>query len=1397
MSVSDSRDAIESEIKRLLEDLLQCASTVHARTVLRDAVWAIEDRASSRTDAHARDPYVEQRVRDALGELSKPGSTPQSYEIAIEFVDALLPIDFTERNYKFARLCRSLLVILQSGHDGIVKFAQRVFIRMVEMDVAALQKEPHAPTPLKDFLPKELKEMCETVSREADGRGTPSRNKSLAVMIASEAVMIVYPRYFSTALRSALIDLAIDLCGRPDLSVRCAAYDCLVATLTNTGGLKAADVQVESRRLADECTKSLRASHVTDHQSTSTILSLRALLVSRGVNSVDKQFFNMFCTTLLEQHKKAKGDLVRSAVCSLVPIVAKADPNFSSRKISYAMILMDPLKNIRDESNKMTELHNMAEYVRSAGWDSLDPSMKPSIEQLLLRYVTRPQTQLECWNMLAAIAAQIVSSGNANPTAGGDRPNSVVAQALLRKSTAGGAAGAAELTKLVDIIRKCLPNLARAPLTETLLEYLEQIKTCISQVAAEVASAKRNLIDVVLRRAAQAESTQLMSPHRQGGQWSGSSPLEPFLGSPAALVGSSHQHMGGGSSINASFASAPPSSASAGNPGSNGRSFGNLGRLVSSYFHRGNSNSEGGVGDDVILVTAAEIEVALVALSKRPVDDFSGLVEELRVNIIALQRHSNSEVRRQCSQTILQCVERACSAAGMQQRISPESASHFFSKVEDLLESFLKNAVMELEPQCRMTMVETFCQSRSAMQLINRPKILNTLMSFLNDTSRIRELVVRAFVEACQSLKKDGVDVSAVETQLKTTVETSVVALEYSSETRLLLRHLGDLVIFTRFGIDPIIPLMTRTFVALNRKLGSSDQEMDVVVLSILKTLKCLIGPLISNDSVGHRFLDEIATLQATVLSILWNSTAPVISIEAVRVLVALNNVSPLILNISSSDALKTIETLSSTFLDSKLLPKDDLVAIMTLFGQVGAIRPTKGTLESRSDDEQSRLASDADLVITFDYAVIVYRSISRMLETSLPESVAITSMRVLLQLVNATSKEEIGGVHALKAVLNLIKLRCDTPTLRVEALYQLAALISKRHQNTIAFMLPEIVVLLDQLWTLADGVQFCAVLEVVTALEPGTLPSQDQHDMWPWLYPRLIDAVLRDSSPNREVALRIVEIVNINAKSIPAHCVPFITSALTNVIQASDQPSELRAAAIVAVVEVVNSLDLIQFVTPFLHALRTLYRHLELSHALGRRFGVTVRDALRRFMKKFPSSRTIVTGVVDLLETTDNHHHDDDNHDDSSPIQYRQNAQNTQNNNLYNGGAVSTTSSRRTLDGNDPLFRISSANSDGNAPPAALSQNEPNRADLLNLQGHVERGIRITDHSRWREWYQELQRLVMLCSPHFAFRLVTDLFEKHEPLRRDLFFAGFKCLYSQRHVKLRNLKCHFWPFCP
>lgn len=1378
MSISDSRDATESDIKRLLDDLLQCASTCHARTVLRDAVWAIDDRANARTDTMSRDHYVEQRVRDVLGELSKPGSPPQNYIVAIEFVDALLSVDFTERNYKFARLCRSLLAILQCGLDGIVKTAQKVFIRMVEMDVAVIQRDPHTQTPLKDFLPKELKEMCEIVSREADGRGTPSRNRALAVMIASEAVMMVYPRYFSASLRVSLIDLSVDLCGRSDLSVRCAAYDCLVATLSSTGGMKASDVQAESRRLTEECTKSLRGSYVSEHQTTSSILSTRALLVSRGVAAADKPFFNMFCTALLEQHKKAKGELVRSAVCSLVPIVARADPNFALRKITYATILMDPLKNIRDESNKMTELHNMAEYLRSAGYDSLDPSMKPSVEQLLLRYVTRPQTLLECWNMIAAIASQFgpSSSSLGSPTSiANHRALPAPAQNVAHHRPGEGAAARDGIAKLSDIVRRCLPSLTRAPMTNALLKYLDHIKGCLPIIASEIALSQRTLVDVVLRRAAQAESTPVTASQRQSVQMSWSSPMQPFLGSPAALVGgtpSGPPPNSFSSPMNSTAVGTSATATSRGNVDTSGRPFAGLGRLVSSYFHRGGSSQPTADSDEVLFVSAAEIEVALVALSKRPVEDFSALVEELRVNILALQKHSSSEVRRQCSQTILECVELACSAAGHnQQRISPESAGHFFSRVEDLLESYLKNAVMELEPQCRMSMVEAFCSSRSAMQLINRSKILNTLMSFLNDTSRIREVVVRALVEACQALKKDGVNVDEVESQLKVTVETSVVALEYSSETRLLLRHLNDLVIFTRFGIDPILPLLARTFVALNRKLGSSELEMDVVVLNILKTLKCLITPLISQDSIGSRFLDEVATLQTTVLNIFWNCTAPVVSIEAVRVLVALNNVSPVILNIPPSEAMRTIESLSLTFLDSKVLPKEDLVAIMTLYGQLGALRPTKGTLETRSEDEQSKLASDADLVITYDYAVIVYRSVSRMLETSLPELVACHAMRVLLQLVHATSKEEIGGVHALKAVLNLIKLRCDTPTLRVEALYQLAALVGKRHENAVAFMLSEIVVLLDQLWLLADGAQFYAVLQVITALEPAKLHIKDQHDMWPWLYPRLIDAVLRDTSPNREVALRIVEIVRINATSIPPHCVPFITSALTSVVQQSDQPPDLRSAAIIAVIEVMNSLDLIQHVTPLLHALRTLHRHLELSTSLARRFGVDVRDALRRFMKKFPSSRTIVSGVVDLLESETNANTNFDDDEMTSPL-HRPAANPL---GLY-GNVLTTTESSRTLDGND--HRAPTANSDNPDFPTA-THSEPNRADVANLQSHVERGIRITDHSRWKEWFQELQRLVMLCSPHFAFRLVTDLFEKHEPLRRELFFAGFKCLYE------------------
>lgn len=1322
-------DQGESEVSRLLKELLASVGSPHANAVLRDAMWVIEDRAVARADPNARDPFVETRIREALSELSKQGSPQVSYELAVELIDALLLIDYTERSNKFTRLCRGILVVMQFAGEPLIRAAQKVFKKMLAED-AKLGRD----APLQTFVPKELKDQCDLAMHQQHGRSGQQLSRqhiaqAFATMLACEAVVQSNYRY-AALCRNSIVPLSIQLCGSADASLRRAALGSLVAVLSLVPTGKQADPAVlEIRRIVDDSTRILR-SQGQEPQIMGALMSFSAVLESRGASTgIDKAQLAHLCQAIVEQHKVSKSVTVKAVVCSIIPVVAKHDPMFASRKNLYTTVLMEPLKNVRDESEKGTELRNMANYLQNVGLDVLDQPSWTNLESLLLRFVSRKNSQMECWHVLAAVV-QHLNQAPARTAAAAAAPAAAAAA-----SSSSGAAVSVKLHAapqlVADLAVKFLPYLGNAPMTAGLLQHMATVQAALpTALAAQVARATQDMIDTLLRRAASTDS--------------GGSAFPPA--SPQVLHTTSS-----GSSLN---------------------------RLVS-YFK---TSPVEGPSMTPSQITADEIEVALDALSKRLIDDLN-VVEELRVNITPLQRHPSASVRRQCSKTIIDCLSNCMDY--VQRCCVPKE--EYFDRFVDLVDAYVKTSLLELEPQCRLAQVDFLEISKNIRPLLADRKVVNSMLSFVQDSSRIREVVLRVLVAIAQQWRAS--DPNDIMSNLKLTVETCVVALEHTADHRVLLRHMAELNSFIRVGVEPFAPLLPRIFAALNSKLSADLPEF--VMVTMLKTVAGIASLLIPSTEAALHLNQDLAELYPAIIKTLLDSTSPVVSQCSINVLRVLSQLAPLP-DFSNSDRLRIVNALTTAFLSSKLAQSsnEDRNAILTMFGHIGIATPTSADLSVKSRaDERTMMASDSDLAPTSDYAVIVYRTLAKVLEEEmLPEALCYAVMRTLLQIVKSSQfSKDIGGASAIKAVLDLIRRE---PDVRLEAMMNLSMLIGLRQKISVEMLLSEIIVLLHSVWVPSNVALFAPVLDVVGALQPGSLPVKEQMESWPWLYPKLIDAAVQDRTPDKTIAKKIVEIVA-QAENLPRQAVIFVTSAFTNFISQSDQPVDLRSAAIGCVVDVVCRGKEVQHLAPLLHALRTLNRHLEMDRDLSSQLAVTVKDSLAKLQRQFPSSRQIVRSIKSQIE-------DDEGggggNRESSP--------------------TSTTSFRTpgegsAFDADRPTRSTGDLDGGMGLRPVTSVHEAQGPADRKQLFEHIERALKAQDEKdrrattsgfggtnptfpqlpsdplggpegfTWKEWMYEFQRLLIVCSPHQVFRITLDLFDKHEPLRRELFYPSFRCMYE------------------
>ncbi|KPA75271.1 putative phosphatidylinositol 3-kinase [Leptomonas pyrrhocoris] len=1642
-------DANDAEVNQLLRELECSVDTPHATAVLRDAVDAIEARALANFDPLSRDTFLEQRIRDVLAELSRT-TNEKSLLLAVNFIEALIPIAYTSPQSKFTRLCRSLSVLRQSGNEKAARESQRVYKLLLEADAHF----PEPNWPLKSFVPKELRENCEQALLQLHGRVQQAKAsfpaQFFSVMLGCAATAEVSPRYLSGTARAQAIQLGMTLAGSPDELLRKAACECMVAIFSNTTSMRPNELVVENRRLCEECFRALNASQHNEGHIVSALKALHALFSRRGLSSIDKQVLPQLCVLVTEQQRMSKSALVRGSVCDLIPIIAPVDIAAAPRRTTYCAIIMEPVKNVRDERFKAHELQNVASFVLSVGYRVFDPTNRTNLESILHRYISRPETQEACWSIMAAICASSVSTAGAGGAVAAVSPITLSRRSIHRSAamspssgrmktsdsvnmagaivspTTVGASGDLSLSlsnaeadavsrhrskdnttgssprmqqqhgfpngsetnsarvattrhggspsggkhndvnedqggnggngddhssvavvstttavqspdrssclttpatpsapvfnfgttsahlslTIDDIVQRCLPYLTHAVLTQPLVDSLRVIQTSRPPLKAEVQAALDKLVDSALMEPAGYALTTIAGVQPSGSSQSYSMHGRDGDGANAALNSGNSAPLGAAPSSRGPqhpLAGSEPSTVAA-RPGSNGNSIGTMGRL-SQYFrpadnaagtHRredsspdlgpstpltgGASGSRAGASPShgptaaaaagggpggflsvnssfaaagsehmhehygstagvryspmpssisaafspvgsappsqsanitpaaVLAVLKNDLTVALKVFSERPVTSVQHL-DDLKSYVIGFQHHDDPQVRKQSSETIISSLRQWIAYA------KEHKTSTYSTRVTEILEAYMKNVLLEVDRRCRLYEITLLANATSLRVFLSEQRILSSLLSFLNSTAQVREKTVELLVAVTQD-SKPSPSVVAVQQSLYVTVESCVVILEFTNDVNMLLRSMADLQTFTRLCIRPLSNHLGRIFYAFRKRILESTVP-DVVLLSLLKTMATILEALSKEEKVVLQYQDDVLELYIPIVDILKHSPSPVLSHAAINVLVHMNE---MCLPNSTTDVRQQQELIGSlvnVYTGSSCTVEESL-SMLTLFGQLGAVDPAlQSSAVTVKKKEEVAIQDEADLELTYDYTVIVYRTLSRMLDASLSDAVCSQALRTLLQFIRSTQdkKDIVGGVHAVRAVLQVIKRVTDSPALRVEALHVLAAITAMRHERIARLMLPEIVVLLEQLWTPTDRPLFRGVLEVVSALKPGKLSGKEQSESWAWLYPRLVDVAFQDHTESREFCLRVVEIV-LNASYIPPHCIPIVFPMLMQFIQQSDQLVDVRSQSLCAAVHIVCELKAVQFFSSLLHGIRTLTRHCELNEDLGPRLSTPgVRESLKVLAALHPSGRGTIKQLRDRIGEGEDRL--SAAAAAGSPL-YTSTGMQAGSMVSFVGANPNTTLlgplSAHGSNGVSPLAVTSMPNSGGSRSLSALGIGSPTGTggggsylrrtvpetfpgaeeedvslslgadqpsgaatagqEVSLFMKHVELGFRLKE-SKLREWFVEFQKSIILVSPHPAFRMMVDLLDKHDPLRRELFLPSFKCLYE------------------
>ncbi|EPY30153.1 hypothetical protein AGDE_09586, partial [Angomonas deanei] len=561
--------------------------------------------------------------------------------VAVRFIKHLIPIAYTSPAAKYPRLCRHLTSIMQCGRQGPTLAAQETYRQLL---LAEQQYQPEAP--LKNFIPKELKDGCELALLQLHGRvtaqppsgSTTSQAHFLYIMSASSVAAEVSGRYISIPLRNQIIQLATTLAGVGDTFLSESAYQCLVAVFRYSSHLRMNEVVVESRRVCDEAVRSLNTNHHSESSILSTLKVLKALLSSRSSAVIERQITPQVCVLITEQLRISKSPQVRACVCDLIPIIAPVDISSPPRRVTYTGFIMEPVKNVRSETGKAREIGNVGAFIESVGYTVFDQTNRTNLESILHRYVVRPETQQACWRVIAAIVFALQHPGNFPRRVFGDslkgsrgssertKDSAIASPTTTAEPTPTAEASPAQtMQQLEELVQRSLASLSPAALSAELVGYLHCIQQDMPSLQVALQEALDKVVDNTLHLPEQTTETPATTGSRHHCALHDSTvPANPFktrsagVSSLVELVDTSH--------VESDPLITAPSS-STGPPDNS--------TTVPSAPNQG------------------DLTVALRAFSRRPVLSVQHL-DDIKNKIIPFQRHEDVLVREASSTAVVQ-----------------------------------------------------------------------------------------------------------------------------------------------------------------------------------------------------------------------------------------------------------------------------------------------------------------------------------------------------------------------------------------------------------------------------------------------------------------------------------------------------------------------------------------------------------------------------------------------------------------------------------------------------------------------------------------------------------------------------------------------------------------------
>lgn len=798
-----------------------------------------------------------------------------------------------------------------------------------------------------------------------------------------------------------------------------------------------------------------------------------------------------------------------------------------------------------------------------------------------------------------------------------------------------------------------------------------------------------------------------------------------------------------------------------------------------------------------------DLAVAIELLAERKVVEISQLEE--RSKLVNNFLHSKKPaVRRAVFRAVTQILDTWIRYA-REKRESSHSTI-----VISIMESYIKNIPSEASPSIQVESEQWLSENSVFHPYLLDSRVVSVLRLLLCSSSHSRNIAVRIIRTITVNIRSSFL--APLHQVLSVSIESAVVQLEHSEDNQLLLGGLEALRSFASLDLRFFSSQINRVFTALRKRL-TAEEVPEIISLSILSTLKCFLKSMNHDERALFRYEDEILSLYAVVVDTLFRNASHGINLSSISVLVELNRM--LSYPSQNVDPHALLKILTSVYISTNSTRRE-IADLLTLFGQLGAIDPSLEKAPSsrkplsgeriaapapHSQKQGGSLPEDSMWVMQHrlpssvqifapsqDYTVVVYEMLCHLLITAQSEVICLQALHTLLQFIRFTQdqQEYVDGILAVQYLIQVIRRsKSESTNLYVEALRVLVSICNLRRQKIVPVMLQEIVMLLDTLWIPSDFQLFSLTLDVVCALKPGKLSEREHSESWEWLFPRLMDVAVQDHSETKELCLRVVEII-LTASYIPLHCAPIIFPVLIRFIQQHSLLAEVRSQSLCAAIHLLCDLKFSQYTCALLHSIRTIKRHAESQEYLRARCAtVTVLESLKVLSAFLPSARAVIRPFAEFLSeyrASTSCSPFEGGHSGTAAPPFNSSTAvhfpnlisvghrtpsgiHSKNGNGERGSMRLITESSVTDEEKDePEFDVPES-----MPPAGSH-------DIGVFLKHIDWGM---SRKRMRAWFSELQKYIILVSPHPAIRLMTDLASKHEPLRRDLFNSAFKAIYE------------------